>query len=54
MRKRVVLWGVLVAAAFLMGAALQTAGVLAIAPLLILGLAYIGAVANENTKEETR
>lgn len=52
MRKRVVAWLVLVAVAFIMGAGLHAVGALAVAPLLILGLAYIGAAVNENVKEK--
>lgn len=55
MRNHMVLalfWGMLVLTAFIAGALLKAAGTLAITPLIILGLGYVGGVVSEYVKEE--
>lgn len=45
-------WVMLVLTAFIAGVLLKTAGALAITPLIILGLGYVGGVVSEYMEEE--
>lgn len=48
----VLFWGMLVLTAFIAGVLLKAAGALAITPLIILGLGYVGGVVSEYVEEK--